>query len=96
MEHTKRYTFTFVGLLLLTTATFLLSYVDLGVWSTVIAMTIGLAKSVLIVLFFMHLIDQHASNWIAFVTSVLLVASLIAIAMIDALSRAAPPFVPRP
>ncbi len=95
MEHARRYTLTFVALLLLTTATFLLHYLNAGYWSVVIAMSIALTKSVLIVLFFMHLIDQHASNWIAFVVSVLLLCSLIAIAMLDVFTRGDVEMLPR-
>ncbi len=87
MEMTRRYVSVFIALLVLTTGTLVLSYFNFGVWSIVFAMLIAIAKSTLVILFFMHLIDQHASNWIAFVISVLLLVGLMSISIIDVLSR---------
>lgn len=43
-------------LLLLTLATYLAAFVNLGLWNTVIALAIAAVKAILIILFFMHAI----------------------------------------
>lgn len=50
----KTYLFTWLGLLALTLLTTLISFLDLGPFSMVIAVAIAVAKASLIVLFFMH------------------------------------------
>ncbi len=84
-----RYVWTFVGLLALTTLTLLLSFLDLGAWSPVLAMAIAVAKSLLVVLFFMHLVEQKTSSRFAFFVSVALLACLLGIAALDVVSRSA-------
>lgn len=51
----RTYFFTFLGLLILTALTTGVAYVDLGPFSTVVAIAIAGVKTMLIVLFFMHL-----------------------------------------
>ena len=50
----RTYTLTFVSLLALALATSLISFLDLGPFSMVIAVTIAAAKAILIAAFFMH------------------------------------------
>ncbi len=82
-----RYVAVFVGLLVLTTATLLLSFVQLGAFHVPVAMAIAAAKSVLIALFFMHLIEQRHTNWLVLVIATLLAVTLIVLAALDVLSR---------
>jgi cytochrome c oxidase subunit 4 len=84
---TTTYVVTFAALLALTTATFLLSFVDLGLWTGPVTVGIAVVKSALIALFFMHLIEEQASSWIAFLISFLLVGTLIGLALLDVASR---------
>ena len=53
----------FVALLLLTAATVLVSYVDLGLWNTVVALLIASVKASLVALFFMHLKGESRLVW---------------------------------
>lgn len=68
----------FVGLLLLTVVTVLVSYVDLGLWNVVVALLIASAKASLVALFFMHLKGESRLVWgfalfpIVFLTLILL------------------------
>ena len=83
----SRYVLTFVALLALTTLTFGLSFLDLGAWNTVLAMIIGVVKSVLIVLWFMHMLEHRNSSRIAFAVAVGLAACLVAFTVLDVRTR---------
>ncbi len=71
------YVVTFVALLALTLATFLLSGVDLGVMKIPVALAIATVKGALVAWFFMHLNEQRGVNRIFFVVAVLFVVILI-------------------
>lgn len=81
------YVATFAVLLVLTTATLVLSFVELGAWTGPLTVGIALAKSTLIALFFMHLIEERVSSWAAFLISFLLVGTLVGLALLDVASR---------
>jgi cytochrome c oxidase subunit 4 len=51
----KTYFIVWVVLMCLTALTFGISFIDLGVWSAVIAVVIAVAKATLIALIFMHM-----------------------------------------
>jgi cytochrome c oxidase subunit 4 len=73
MEHIvsrKIYFLVWAALMLLTALTFGISFIDLGVWSSVIAVLIACSKALLIALIFMHM--RYADK----VTQVVGVASL--------------------
>ncbi len=89
-----RYWVTFGGLLVLTTATLLLSFVPLGAFHVPVALAIAAGKSVLIALFFMHLVEQRHTNWMVFVIGVLLLALLVSLATLDVLTRGYAVLVP--
>jgi cytochrome c oxidase subunit 4 len=89
-----RYHATFAGLIVLTTLTLALSFLHLGAASIPVALTIAVVKSTLILLFFMHLTEQRVSNWVAFVTAVLLVSTLVGLVLLDVASRTRTPLVP--
>ena len=42
----------------------------------------------------MHLTEQRVSNWVAFVTAVLLVATLVGLVLLGVASRTRTPLVP--
>jgi cytochrome c oxidase subunit 4 len=83
------YVVTFAALLVLTTLTFGLSFLPHGAWTVPVTIAIALAKSTLIALFFMHLIEEPVSSWAALLIAVLLVATLITLVLLDVVSRAA-------
>jgi len=82
-----KYLWTYAGLLALTTLTLLLSFAPLGGWEPIAAMSIAFLKAVLVILWFMHLIEQRSTNWIAFTVSLLLLACLIGFTSLDVGSR---------
>jgi cytochrome c oxidase subunit 4 len=84
----RTYAFTFAALLVLTTATFALSFAPLGDWHVPVALLIAAAKTLLIALFFMHLVEQRTSNWVAIVVAILLVAVFAGLTTLDVISRA--------
>lgn len=53
----------FAALLVLTAATVLVSYIDLGLWNAVVALGIASGKASLVALFFMHLKGESRLVW---------------------------------
>lgn len=82
-----RYVLTFVGLLLLTGLTLGLSFTHLGPFNTVISMAIAIAKTVLIVLFFMHMIEERAATRMTLVVGLILALTLMSLSALDVVSR---------
>jgi len=89
-----RYLVTWIALTALTFATFGLSHLHLGAFSVVVALAIAVAKSLLVVLFFMHMWDERGTIPLAFGVSFVFIAILIAFTMTDVHGRF-PPSVPR-
>jgi cytochrome c oxidase subunit 4 len=79
-----------IVLSVLTIATFLLSRIDMGPWSLVIAMTIAIIKAALVVLFFMHLFYARGTTWFSFIVAVGFVLVLIGGAVADVTNRFEP------
>ena len=77
----------FVILLVLLFATVGAAYLPLGDWHFPVAMTIAVAKAVLIVLFFMHLLYSHRLMMVVSVAGFLWLGILIALTLSDYLSR---------
>ena len=59
----RTYLAVFAALLVLTVVTVLVSYVDLGLWNTVVALVIASVKASLVALFFMHLKGETRLVW---------------------------------
>jgi cytochrome c oxidase subunit 4 len=55
----RTYYLIFAALIVLALATTAISFVDLGIFNTVVAMTIAGIKAALVVLFFMHVRYEH-------------------------------------
>jgi cytochrome c oxidase subunit 4 len=81
------YVSVFVALLVLLFATVGAAYLPVGSLHFPIAMTIAVAKAVLIVLFFMHLLHSHRHTAVVAVASFLWLAIMIALTLNDYVSR---------
>ncbi len=90
IEHAgaARYWITWVALVIGTIATFALSRLHLGhPWHLLVALAIACTKSMLVVLFFMHLWDHAGANRLVFGTSIFFVALLIGLVLLDNATR---------
>jgi cytochrome c oxidase subunit 4 len=86
--HAGRYLVVWGALLVLTLVTFFASKVHLpGGWHVTVALLIAAAKGSLVALFFMHLWDQQGANRLVFVTSLVFVALLIGLTIMDNATR---------
>jgi cytochrome c oxidase subunit 4 len=73
----------FIILLVLLFATVGAAYLPLGRWHFPIAMTIAVAKAVLIVLFFMHLLYSHRLTMVISVAAFLWLGIMLALTLGD-------------
>ena len=84
----KVYFAVYLALLVLTLTTAGVSYINLGRFSTIVALTIAIVKATLVVLFFMHI--RYTKNWlywIAFLVGIFWLGILIFMTMSDYLTR---------
>lgn len=79
-----RNTAALLGLLVLTIAA---AYVDLGPLNTVVALSISVAKGLLIILFFMHVKGGSRLIWIAAATGFFWLGIMLVLSMSDFLTR---------
>ena len=87
-SHTGRYAAVWIALLVFTGLTYGLSRLHIpGGWGVAIALGIASAKGSLVALFFMHLWDQRGANRLVFVTSLVFVALLIGLVLLDNATR---------
>ena len=84
---TLTYLGVYVALLALTLATTLIAFVDLGVWSMVIAVTIAGMKAALVILFFMEALHNHRLNPAFFFFGFVWLLILIALTLGDYMTR---------
>ncbi|BDG04480.1 cytochrome C oxidase subunit IV family protein [Anaeromyxobacter oryzae] len=86
--HAGRYAVIWIALLVLTMVTYWASRVHLpGGWHITVALLIATAKGAMVVLFFMHLWDQQGANRLVFVTSLVFVALLVGLTVLDNATR---------
>jgi cytochrome c oxidase subunit IV len=83
------YAITFGVLLLLTGLTLGLSYVELGRWGVPVALVIASVKSLLVALFFMHLVEERTSNRLVAASAIVFVALLVSLMVLDVQTRPA-------
>jgi cytochrome c oxidase subunit IV len=83
----RTYVQIFVALIVLLFATIGAAYLPLGPLHFPVAMTIAVAKAVLIVLFFMHLLHSHRLTAVVSIAGFLWLAIMIALTLSDYLSR---------
>ena len=74
-----------LGLLVLTV---LASLLNLGTtWGVLIALTIALAKAILVILYFMHVRESSRTTWLFAAAGFIWLAVLIGLMLVDYLSR---------
>ncbi len=83
----RSYVAVFTTLLALTLLTTAVAYVDLGIFNVVVALTIAVAKGLLVVLFFMHLIHTRHRTQVVAGAGVLWLLILIVFTLSDVLTR---------
>jgi cytochrome c oxidase subunit IV len=83
----KTYFLVFGALILLTLTTTGAAYLDLGVLNTPVALTIAIAKALLVMVFFMHLRHSDYLTWVFAGAGVLWLLHLLVFVLSDYLSR---------
>jgi cytochrome c oxidase subunit 4 len=87
-SHVGRYAAVWAALMFFTFLTYGLSRLHIpGGWGVVVALGIASAKGALVALFFMHLWDQAGANRLVFVTSLVFVALLVGLTLLDNATR---------
>jgi cytochrome c oxidase subunit IV len=91
-----RYFLVWLGLMVLALGSFLLSRAHLGPLDSVIALAIAAAKTALVVLFFMELIEHRFINSLVLIVSTGFVVLLVSLMVADVLMRQTFPAAPLP
>ncbi len=76
-----------VALIVLTVTTYLTGEMHLGKWALPLALAIAATKSLLVILFFMHLWEQKGANRLVIGTSFAFVALLVTLTLADVSTR---------
>ncbi|HVP29865.1 MAG TPA: cytochrome C oxidase subunit IV family protein [Verrucomicrobiae bacterium] len=87
IDSTKTYLFVLLALLAATIITTAVAYVDLGPFSTVVALTIACVKMLLVALFFMHIRHSTKLTRLVVVGGMLWLMILLTLTMTDFLTR---------
>ncbi len=89
---TLKYFGVYIALLVLTLATTLIAFLDLGVWSMVIAIAIAGMKALLVILFFMEALHNQRLHPAFFFFGFVWLLILIALTLSDYVTRGWIPF----
>ena len=81
------YILVWVALVALTATTYQTGRMHLGTWALPLALGIAVTKSLLVILFFMHLWEQKGVNRIVIATSFVFVALIISLTVADVATR---------
>ena len=81
------YVLVFVALVVLAAVSLFISFLHWPVWGTVVALSIAVIKALLVVFFFMHLVEQRFSNRAAVLVSVMFVCLLVGLTAADVATR---------
>jgi cytochrome c oxidase subunit 4 len=73
----------FLALMVLTAATVMVTWVDLGPLNLIIAMAIATVKAALVALFFMHLIYDHPFNGLVLIVALAFLSLFLSITLYD-------------
>jgi cytochrome c oxidase subunit 4 len=77
----------FAALLVLTTTTVVVAFMDLGAFNNVAALSIAVAKAVLVILFFMHVRYSTPLTWLTVAGGFFWLAILLVLTYSDYISR---------
>ncbi len=77
----------FGSLMLLTSLTVGVAFIDLKIMNTVVALTIAVVKATLVVLFFMHVKYSTRLTWVVAASGIVWLAIMFGITFADYLSR---------
>ena len=77
----------FAALMLLTTMTVAVTYLDLGPFNMIVAMGIAVTKATLVILYFMHIRWSGRLNQVTLLSALLFLGFLFAFTLGDYLSR---------
>jgi cytochrome c oxidase subunit 4 len=91
----KSYILVFVTLMVLTTITVLVAYVNLGEWNKVVALGIASIKATLVILYFMHVKYSSRLTKLVIVSGFFFLFILLGLTMTDYASRGWLPGPPR-
>ncbi|HUP50523.1 MAG TPA: cytochrome C oxidase subunit IV family protein [Thermoanaerobaculia bacterium] len=80
----------FIALMVLTMATVAVSRIDLGALNTPLALVIAIVKAVLVILFFMHVIQSSRLTWVVVVSAFAWLAVMFLLTFADYLTRGWP------
>ncbi len=84
----RTYIWVWAALMLLMLATAWLSRINLGEWSTVVALAIAVIKALLVILFFMHVrYESQKMTWVVVIAGFFWLFLLLGLTMSDYLSR---------
>jgi cytochrome c oxidase subunit 4 len=83
----RTYYLVFAALIALTTLTVGASFLELGSWHIAVGLCFGVAKALLVALFFMHLLHSSRFTWIAFGAGLFWFGILLALTLSDYLTR---------
>ncbi|HKF20334.1 MAG TPA: cytochrome C oxidase subunit IV family protein [Candidatus Angelobacter sp.] len=81
------YLFIVATLMALTVATWLIAFVNLGIFNPVVALTIAVIKAVLVILFFMHVYYSSRLTKVTVGAGFFWLLILITLSLLDYLSR---------
>jgi cytochrome c oxidase subunit 4 len=83
----RLYVAIWAALVVLTLLTTAIAYRDLGVFNSVVALTIAVCKATLVVLFFMHVYYRTRLTWVFIAACIIWLALLIGFSLTDVLTR---------
>ncbi len=84
----KTYVWVWAALMILMVLTAGLSRIDLGEWSTFVALATAVVKALLVILFFMHVrYEDQKITWVVIVAGFFWLGIMMALSMADYLSR---------
>lgn len=88
---TLRYVVIWLALAVLTVATWILGRkVPLGIFSLPVALAIAVAKTVLVAMFFMHLVEQPGARRLVLPVAVLFLTLLLGVTLLETMMRFPP------
>lgn len=81
-------------LIVLAAISFGISFLPLGAWETPAAMAIAVAKGFVVLMVFMHLLEQASINAVVMIIATAMVVLLISLVGLDIVTRVPPPALP--